>query len=60
MQNFHVLIAAASPMQPPFFECPMGYFPPPVPPISLPLPPPIPVSNLEMRVVLKLLINLIL
>ncbi|XP_051467158.1 zinc finger C3H1 domain-containing protein isoform X4 [Apus apus] len=33
---------AASPVQPPFFECPIGYFPPPVPPISLPLPPPIP------------------
>ncbi|NXN91356.1 ZC3H1 protein, partial [Rhinopomastus cyanomelas] len=33
---------AASPVQPPFFECPVGYFPPPVPPISLPLPPPIP------------------
>ncbi|KAM6304043.1 zinc finger C3H1 domain-containing protein isoform 2-T2 [Podargus strigoides] len=34
---------AASPVQAPFFECPTGYFPPPVPPISLPLPPPIPV-----------------
>ncbi|KAM6146253.1 LOW QUALITY PROTEIN: zinc finger C3H1 domain-containing protein [Phoenicopterus ruber ruber] len=33
---------ASSPVQPPFFECPIGYFPPPVPPISLPLPPPIP------------------
>ncbi|NXA33685.1 ZC3H1 protein, partial [Eudromia elegans] len=33
---------ASSPVQPPFFECPVGYFPPPVPPISLPLPPPIP------------------
>nr|XP_025956107.1 zinc finger C3H1 domain-containing protein [Dromaius novaehollandiae] len=33
---------ASSPVQPPFFECPAGYFPPPVPPISLPLPPPIP------------------
>ncbi|XP_053924095.1 zinc finger C3H1 domain-containing protein isoform X4 [Cuculus canorus] len=33
---------ASSPVQPPFFECPIGYFPPPLPPISLPLPPPIP------------------
>ncbi|XP_075284057.1 zinc finger C3H1 domain-containing protein isoform X1 [Opisthocomus hoazin] len=33
---------ASSPAQPPFFECPVGYFPPPIPPISLPLPPPIP------------------
>ncbi|XP_071623031.1 zinc finger C3H1 domain-containing protein isoform X2 [Heliangelus exortis] len=33
---------AASPVQPSFFECPIGFFPPPVPPISLPLPPPVP------------------
>ncbi|XP_043349284.1 zinc finger C3H1 domain-containing protein isoform X2 [Dermochelys coriacea] len=30
---------ASSPVQPPFFDCPMGYFPPPTPPVSLPLPP---------------------
>ncbi|NXJ03515.1 ZC3H1 protein, partial [Odontophorus gujanensis] len=34
---------ASSPAQPPYFECPVGYYPPPaIPPISLPLPPPIP------------------
>ncbi|NXP07280.1 ZC3H1 protein, partial [Thinocorus orbignyianus] len=39
---------ASSPVQPPFFECPIGYYPPPVPPISLPLPPPIqPVPSLS-------------
>uniref|UniRef100_A0A452HUB9 Putative zinc-finger domain-containing protein n=1 Tax=Gopherus agassizii TaxID=38772 RepID=A0A452HUB9_9SAUR len=30
---------ASSPVQPPFFECPVEYFPPPAPPVSLPLPP---------------------
>ncbi|EMP40461.1 Zinc finger C3H1 domain-containing protein, partial [Chelonia mydas] len=30
---------ASSPVQPPFFDCLMGYFPPPTPPVSLPLPP---------------------
>ncbi|XP_073183875.1 zinc finger C3H1 domain-containing protein isoform X4 [Lepidochelys kempii] len=29
----------SSPVQPPFFDCLMGYFPPPTPPVSLPLPP---------------------
>ncbi|XP_059582074.1 zinc finger C3H1 domain-containing protein isoform X3 [Alligator mississippiensis] len=34
---------ASSPVQPPFFECPMGYFPPPpAPPIALSLPLPVP------------------
>ncbi|XP_053111057.1 zinc finger C3H1 domain-containing protein isoform X2 [Hemicordylus capensis] len=32
---------ASSPVQPPYFECPVGYFPPALPQMSLPLAPPV-------------------
>lgn len=42
---FHILSAASSPVQLSHFECPVGFFPPAISQISLPLAPQVSVSD---------------